>query len=761
MVNKHLNILHLEDLKSDAELVEREIRRSGLSYSIKVVSNRNDFLNALRHGNYDLILSDHSLPSFSSIEALVLMRSERISLPFILITSTVSEEFAVNMMKEGIDDYILKDRLQRLPTSIEIAMRNKDLKEEKEKFLSEMLAQKKKFKALIEHSHDCIALLDERFRTHYVSASVYQKLGIQFEEFDQLNGFGQVHPADQKLIELTLQAVLAKPDESLPITFRSRHQDGHYLWLSGTARNMLNAREVQALVINFRDITANKQAEEALLQRSRHYKALIENITDCILLANRDGLITYSSPSLQLITGLREEDTYLKAVVDFCHKDYKQPFLDVFQHAMESPGIPQYGSLRIQHKNGSYIWVEGTFNNLLNDPAVQGIIMNFRDITERKMAEMHLKKSQATLLTVVNNAELSYVLLNKRFEVVSFNERAQVIYLKEFGKELKEGAVVFDYLPENRKYSTRKRYLEVLNKGKNITYETHFEQRDGSINWYSIKVFPINDENNDLIGLILSTEDITQRKNAEIEKEKMTADLIQHNKNLEQFAYIISHNLRAPVANILGLAYVLDNAPSLTKYEVNKSIRGLVSSVRRMDEVIADLNQILQKRQEIREKKQQVSFPELLEAILVLTGLPDEESNIQVHYNFKEWKEFFTVKSFMHSIFYNLINNSIKYRQPDKAGEIKIESLRTNKGNILRFTDNGIGFDMGAYGEKIFGLYKKFHTHVEGKGIGLYLVKTQVELLGGRISVESAVNKGTTFTLEFPLEEKVPVLAMY
>ena len=119
-------------------------------------------------------------------------------------------------------------------------------------------------------------------------------------------------------------------------------------------------------------------------------------------------------------------------------------------------------------------------------------------------------------------------------------------------------------------------------------------------------------------------------------------------------------------------------------------------------------------------------------------------------FDFSEVDEMLTVKSYLHSIFYNLISNSLKYHQPGIPPEIEIRSHKLGNKIELLFKDNGMGIDMKAKGAQVFGLYKRFHSvSAEGKGMGLYMVKTQVESLGGKISIESGVNAGTTFKIEF------------
>ncbi len=129
-MDRPLKILHLEDLPADAEMVDRVLRKAKLRFEKKVVIDRPDFLKALRDFQPDIILSDHSLPAFNSLEALKITREEGIHAPFILVTATVSEEYAVNVIKEGASDYILKDRLERLPNAVQNALDRRRTEEE-------------------------------------------------------------------------------------------------------------------------------------------------------------------------------------------------------------------------------------------------------------------------------------------------------------------------------------------------------------------------------------------------------------------------------------------------------------------------------------------------------------------------------------------------------------------------------------------------------------------------------------------------------
>jgi len=163
------------------------------------------------------------------------------------------------------------------------------------------------------------------------------------------------------------------------------------------------------------------------------------------------------------------------------------------------------------------------------------------------------------------------------------------------------------------------------------------------------------------------------------------------------------------------------------------------------------LNAILSIGKQLSEKKEDVHFSELVADIQKSMANILEKEQPDFTLDFSRVDEMFTIKSYMHSIFYNLISNSIKYRRPTVPLEITVKSDLVDDKIILTFKDNGLGVDLKKSGSHMFELYKRFHPNkAEGKGMGLYMVKMQVEKLGGKISVKSEVNQGIEFTIAFP-----------
>ncbi|MBL7846943.1 MAG: hypothetical protein JNL40_05710 [Cyclobacteriaceae bacterium] len=251
-----------------------------------------------------------------------------------------------------------------------------------------------------------------------------------------------------------------------------------------------------------------------------------------------------------------------------------------------------------------------------------------------------------------------------------------------------------------------------------------------------------------LLSTIQEQQAIIEKHNEslEAEVEKRTRELLDYNQQLEQFAFISSHNLRAPVATLLGLGHLLEVSAG-KKEDVEQICMNMIATSRELDRVVRDLSTIL----EIRKPSHALLVPlDLKEEVqLVRVSLERElnETGARLDTDFTEVAVIHTVRPLMDSILMNLISNAIKYRHPERPPVISIRSSREEGEVCLSVSDNGLGIDMDTYGDKLFTLYGRFHSHVDGKGLGLYLVKTHVMAMGGRIEVVSTPGEGTTFRL--------------
>jgi signal transduction histidine kinase/tetratricopeptide (TPR) repeat protein len=260
----------------------------------------------------------------------------------------------------------------------------------------------------------------------------------------------------------------------------------------------------------------------------------------------------------------------------------------------------------------------------------------------------------------------------------------------------------------------------------------------------------IDNQNKKLLSYSRNLEAEIDRRVKEI--KHANKELIRYNNQLEQFAFTVSHNLRGPIARLMGLTNLL--LTTQENEQRNFMLTKVAESSIELDEVIKDLVKILDIKYSTQLMIEPIDLHDRAKKTLTSLEHVVKKSNTSVIIDFSEVNDIQSVGAYIDSILYNLISNAIKYRSPNRPCEIILTTKLQNNSITLIVKDNGIGIDLERYGGQLFGLYRRFNTHIEGKGIGLYLVKAQVESLNGSIEVSSAVNEGTTFIVTFPLLEE-------
>lgn len=349
------------------------------------------------------------------------------------------------------------------------------------------------------------------------------------------------------------------------------------------------------------------------------------------------------------------------------------------------------------------------------------------------------------LYSILENANRAYILLDTEFNVITYN-RLGAEFTKTFlGVDIENGLYSISCFPEERREILRHMFGNALNAVPS-NYEVSYTGPDETTTWFEVHIHGTPNSSGKMVGIVMALNDVTERKTMMLQREKMTEDLLQQNKNLEQFAYMVSHNLRAPLTNIIGLCEELErgDTPEADKTEF---LKGVLFSSKRLDQVIIDLNEILQLRQGLDKQKEELNFAQIADEACTLAGLYDKAA---ISCDFSEIENISSIKTYLFSIFYNLLTNSIKYKRAGLDAVISLKSKLHNTHVELIFKDNGLGIDP-KYHSTVFGMYKRFHNVTEGKGLGLFMTRIQVEALGGSISFDSVVDQGTEFKIRWPL----------
>ncbi len=1053
-------ILIIEDSKSDIDLIRYELKKSGINFESTVTETDAGLRIALEEFIPDVILSDYSLPSFDGLSAYKIVQEIIPGTPFIFVSGTIGEERAVELIKSGVTDYVIKDRLYTLVPKIQRALKDAEEKQEKKITDEKLYKVNRLYNFISEVNQNIVRVKDEaslfrnacemaiafgKFKMAWMgffdfgekTISLVEQCGIAEEDMHLFNKstYDIEGPQsavlttgkhficndirnDLKLVNWRAFAFARGINSCLVLPIRKGGIIVGTFNLYSTELNFSGEDEINLLVEVTNDISfalnvfenAKRQiaTDKKLLRGEALFRSLIEKSIDMKMLTSIEGNFIYGSPSVTRTFGYSLEEILEKSAFTFFHPD---DLPDLFKNRaiiLETPGSSFSFQYRFMHKEGRWIWCEGTLTNMLHEPEILAFVSNFRDITEKKIVERQMEFDKNNLNALINNTKDLMWSVDREFKLITSNIPFDEAGKASFGAAIEKGENVlhasfsqethdhFKYLYERafegesfteteyldfpadqwneisyypirkgeeiigtacysrditmtkvaeqqirnseafstgilnslsshiavvdssgtilavneswKRFAAENGATKLLGNGVGVNYYEVCEKSDseeaseaaGTLHgiqdvmngkassfyieypchspdvkrWFGLRIVKFESDksmvivahqdiselklveedlvqselrlneaqaiahlgnwelnfatqetlwsaeacriyglppqkktynyevwesfihpddlevvkeairgasktSSDIIlnhriilkdgsikhtysksrfifdrdgspaglrGIIL---DVTERKLADDEREKMVSNIIQHSANLEQFATIVSHNLRAPVVNIKGLCNVLQQ--QISRDDRTRIEGFLTKAAEQLDDVLKDLNKILEVRSEINEYKETVNFNELVDAIKSSIHIVIEKENVQIETDFTAVEKITSIKSYLYSIFYNLISNSIKYRQPGVMPRIKIHSETDSEKIKISFKDNGAGIDIEKHSDKIFGLYKRFHFNTEGKGLGLFMVKTQVETIGGTIRVESKPGEGSTFIIEIPL----------
>jgi PAS domain S-box-containing protein len=404
---------------------------------------------------------------------------------------------------------------------------------------------------------------------------------------------------------------------------------------------------------------------------------------------------------------------------------------------------------RFQCADGSYKYVfdRGFLVKDANGKPLR-MIGAIQDVTKQKEEEQRLRlletvitqSKDAVMITDIDtskNVIPNIIFVNSAFTDMTGYPADEVIGKSPeilFGK--KSDILEFDKL------------ITAVQEYKECFVETISYKKSGEEFWINFSMIPVTDKEGEHSHWISIQRDVTVEKEREKEREQLIRELTQNNKDLKQFSYITSHNLRAPLSNLTGLLNLIEDIP-IEDSELKEIINGFSKSTHLLNETINDLVKVIIIKDNPSVQKEKLFIKDVFENVfnqlsfLISSNKPILKIDLEVETIFD------INKSYLESIFLNLLTNAINYREPSRQLRITIATKVEDNNLFMTFKDNGIGIDLERNNDKIFGLYQRFHNYPESKGLGLYLVKSQVESMGGTISVDSNVGKGTTFTIVF------------
>lgn len=537
------------------------------------------------------------------------------------------------------------------------------------------------------------------------------------------------------------------------------------------------------------DITERRISEDTLKESQQFLQHLAETTLDAIyILDQQKDQIVYANQGMFLVLGYTKEDILKQSSAFFTsithandrerRADYDRSFIRA-----KDDDIREI-ECQLKHANGHWRWflIRSRVFRRSNDGTPCQILGIAQDITQRKNAENDLRALNEDLEKRVRVRTLQMEESVERFRSL-LEAMPQMAWAV-----LQDGSVEyfnqrwFDYTgqtPEHAKNEgwqsslhpddfaeSELSWAKSLQTGQSYQVEYRFRRAsDGSYRWHLVRAEPVRNKKGKVnlwvgtctdihdLRVAIQNMDNTQEelKNTNEELSEKNEELSRINVDLDNFMYSASHDLRSPVSNLEGLLALLTSELDgrLNATEV-AFIEMINTSLTKLKQTINDLTEITKIQKELSEEVEPLSFDDLLEDVKADIGKMIVESEAKITTDFQVPIIHFTRKN-LRSLFYNLVSNAIKYRSGDRSPQVHITTQYHDGNLLLSVRDNGLGIRNDQI-DKIFLMFKRAHTHVEGTGVGLYIVKRIIENTGGKIEVKSELGEGTTFYVYFKIK---------
>lgn len=502
------------------------------------------------------------------------------------------------------------------------------------------------------------------------------------------------------------------------------------------------------------DISQQKKAEEKLRISEDAFRKNFENAAIGMAVLSKQGQWLRVNDAVCKITGYTSNELKTKTFQDITHPDDLAIDL-TFLHDLVDGKIPFYQmEKRYFHKDGHVIYIilsVSLVRSETGDPLY--FISQIVDISQSVIAKKKLEEALANLEGVLEgSSHVSIIGVDTNGLITQFNKGAEnllgysrdemlfkqtphIIHVREemdrTGKELSiqfnekiEGLDVFVALTKNSRFDKR---------------EWTYIRKDGTMFPVLLVVTATK------TGYLGIAADISEIKKAENEVKSLLEITNGQNERLRNFAHIVSHNLRSHSGNFRMLLDLLkEGKPAMAEDEL---VKMLVMASKNLEETIANLNEVALMNTSVADNLVPINLFEATETAIKNVGIIAKDASVRLVNNISLSTVVMALPAYIDSILLNFFTNGIRYKSNNRDSFVKLSANIEDGVVVISAEDNGIGIDLKKYGSKIFGMYKTFHGNKDARGIGLFITKNQVEAMGGKIEVESEVNKGTIFKI--------------
>lgn len=589
-----------------------------------------------------------------------------------------------------------------------------------------------RFKSLFEHHVDMILSEDKDGVIVDVNAAVLSFFGIQKQDIVNRPFADFLPPEVIPVCNHTTQQAL--DGQAVRYEIAIPFEDKGLFTFDIAKIPVIVEGETMGVYSILRDVTEISQSNATIRCQAEKLNTIMESITDAFFALDRNWNFTYVNSEFERLLQKDRKELLGKNVWELYQDEFGGEFYRQYHKAVKTGQAVDFEA----HFQELDMWLQ-----VKAFPSEEGLSIFFDDITERVNYKQELEK-----LSLVASKTINGVIITDAEGVVEWVNEG-FTKLTEYASSEVVGRTPASLLSgEETDLSITKRIGEKRKQGKPFKEEIVIYKKSGEKVWLLLDVTPVRDEIDKVVQFVFIQTDITFRKEAEVRQLQLTHDLFRQNQDLQQFNYMVSHNLRSPVASAMGLIDLLEKEDNGSD-DFHVSLAYLKTIIQQLDDLLKELNNVLS----VRDKKrvldeEEVELAPVCRQVVAALQEPLRACGGKVFMQIGEGVSVRANKAYLHSIFCNLLLNAIKFRSPERSLQVNIKCFgNKDRGIILSFSDNGVGFDMKLAGDKVFKLYKRFHPQSKGRGMGLYLVKTHLEAIGGHIEVTSQVNVGTRFLL--------------
>ncbi|MGH9432839.1 MAG: PAS domain S-box protein, partial [Terriglobia bacterium] len=771
----------------DAELCLRELKRAGFVLQAEVAQNRLEFERAISSSAPEIVLADYNLPGWNGMEALEALRQKGLDSPLILVSGALGEESAVDCIKRGATDYVLKNHLPRLPFAVRRALEDRRLREERSRAQAALRKEEERSRALMQNSADGILLIDAHDAIVFTSHASNHILGYTAEERLGRNGFELIHPEDLPRIKNIFDSLAGHPGSQAVTEVRCRHQSGGWRWLEYIATNLLTDPSVAGIVINYRDISERKEAErkirvlneelerrvvertaqleaanqnlqmeiterrraEKILRRSQErFQLLVEGVRDyAIFILDPAGCVGSWNAGAERITGFRAEEVLGRHYSCFyTPEDVNAGRPRLTLELTEREGRFEEEIWRVR-KDGSRFLANVLVTALFSeDGKLRGFSHITRDVTERHKTQEALDNLRLQTEMILNAAGEGICGLDAGGRCAFFNPAAERMTGWKAEELIGRKTHIMNMMvphtgADGSSYPIEEcRIQKALAEGVASRVDDEmFQRKDGTLFPVEYVSTPIRNQQGEIHGAVVSFQDITERRAMEQMKD--------------EFVSVVGHELRTPLTSIRGALGLL--AAGLLAGNPEKSQQMLEIAVKSTDRLARMVNDILdlermQSGQALMARTE-CDAGQLLTHAAEAMRMMAENNGIRLDLSAPSiavWAD----PDRVIQVVTNLLSNAIKFSPPGAA--VALSARLEGNQVMVSVQDQGRGIPADKL-ETIFERFRQVDAtdlrEKGGTGLGLAICRTIIQQHGGRIWVESAMGEGSTFYFTLPV----------